>query len=140
MSCVYDSLIKKLKLKKTNPTSLVEYLKENNTETIDTTWNGNFLTEQEMKDNKERISNIKGTNKGYDCSTCDPLLLLVCQIYDVSIYHNFNGTEISYENSKISEKTLETKQKGRSRKKANYDAKNVKAIKIYMRSDEGHMF
>jgi hypothetical protein len=30
-----------------------------------------------------------------------PLLMLVCQLYDISIVHNFNGTKITYTNTKF---------------------------------------
>lgn len=54
-------------------------------------------------------------SNGYDCSSCDPLLLLVSQLFVVNIVHNFNGANIEYMNENAT-------------------------ITIHLRSDNDHMF
>ena len=60
--------------------------------------NDEYLTELQLIENFEWIKNIRKPLKGYDCSTCDPLFFLVCQLYNVSIHHNYNGHMIKYQN------------------------------------------
>lgn len=106
MSCVYKCLIAKLKLKKVKPEKFMQMIKKYNKHTGDILWNGEELTKTQLQENYERIRCIKDYNNGYDCSACDPLLLLVCQLYDTSIEHNFNGTEIKYTNKKFPGKII----------------------------------
>ena len=35
--------------------------------------------------------NVKSIRNGYLCSTCDPFLCLVCQLFKLNICHNYNG-------------------------------------------------
>lgn len=96
-ACVWISLIKNLKVKHTKPGKLLQFIRSNNTLTKDITCNGQVLSDQIMNENYTAISNLSHVNY-YDCSSCDPLLLLVCQLYNTSITHDYNGHQIVYLN------------------------------------------
>lgn len=97
MSCVWIGLITALKLNE-SPLQFVQNLQRNNVYTDNVWWNGERLSEQAMKENTERISAIttRDVTDGYDVSGCEPVLLLVCQIYGVNILHTYNDHKISY--------------------------------------------
>jgi hypothetical protein len=73
-------------------------MKNNCVKTSNVYWNDTELTEQQIQENNDRIINldISSIIHGYDCSSCDPFLLLVSQIYRIDIKHNYNGHIISY--------------------------------------------
>lgn len=109
MSCIWEGLIKALRLKKIKtidkqnvlitPNILLNILQKENRDTPDMRWNGQILNEQLQNDNMQHISSLDhDTKNGYLCSTCDPLLLLIGQIYNVSIEHKYINTIIFYEN------------------------------------------
>jgi len=102
MTCVWTGLINALKLT-IRPHELLKHVQENNQETEDITWNGEEITKKMKTENVEWIKSIKESEicHGYDCSVCDPLLFLVAQLYNTSIYHNYNGTMIKYINKKF---------------------------------------
>lgn len=97
MTCVWNGLINKLQLKMT-PFELCNFIKNNNTTTNNVFVNEEKIKEQQLKENIERINNINNINNGYDMSTCDPLLILIAEIYQVNIIHHFNGCKIIYKN------------------------------------------
>ncbi len=80
--------------------NFVYILKKNNKYTTNVLCNDIELTKKQYEENFERINKIKKINNGYDCSSCDPLLLLICEIYEVNIIHHFNGITIKYLNKK----------------------------------------
>lgn len=98
MSCVYDRIIKELKLKKTTPDKLLKYLQKNNKLTTNVLWQYEELSTKQLQENYNRIKEISNTDQGYDCSTCDPLLLLICELYCVSITHTFSDSMVVYTN------------------------------------------
>jgi len=97
MTCFWDSINNALRLN-LHSRSLVALLKINNIMTKNVLWNGNPLTEKQMEENYERIQNlsIDSIFSGYDCSTFDPVLFLVSELYRVDIKHTFNDTLIYY--------------------------------------------
>ena len=101
MTCVWDGLIKALKLD-TKPTDLCTYIQKNNRPVVDMLWQGNPLSKQQLKETEDHIRAIDSLNikKGYYCSSCDPLLLLVGQLYSVNIEHTYLNSKISYRNRK----------------------------------------
>jgi hypothetical protein len=117
MTCVPNSLISKLKNDdyklinletKPNANKFMEAIKKNNRKTYNITWQGYKLNERELSENVERIKNIE-LNKigsGYLCSSCDPLLLLYCEIFFVGIDLNFNGIPLQYRNVKYNDRVL----------------------------------
>ena len=87
---------------------LIIFLKKSNRMTDNVTWNSNTLSKMEKEENKHAIKtfNISGINNGYGCSTCDPFLLLICEIFCVNINHFFLNKIMRYENKKLARKTI----------------------------------
>ena len=106
MTCVWNGLIKGLKLK-IKPVELLKIVKDKATKTPNILWNGQKLTDQELDENLERIKNIENINQGYDCSTCDPLLFLICHLYNVNIHHKFMNHVMKYEHDTDSNTVLQ---------------------------------
>lgn len=106
MSCFWVGINTKLKLGLA-PAKLIEHLKKNNRKT-NITWKSGgeelTLTDKQKEENKEAISCLKLEN-GYLCSTFDPVLFLVAEIYEVNIIHKYNGVRIEYVHPK-SDKTV----------------------------------
>ena len=97
MTCFWDSLRNKLNINDTNR-EFILYLKKSNTKNISVNWNSSELTEKNLEENFEHIKNFDENkiNNGYDCSICDPFLILVCELYNINIFHNFNGYNMKY--------------------------------------------
>lgn len=103
MTCVWKGLISGLSCYnllqgKQKECDFASSIKNRNVKTIDVQINENDFTEQELNENFEAIQNlnINDIYNGYMCSTSDPLLALVSQIYKINIIHNFRGTTIKY--------------------------------------------
>ena len=81
MTCFWDSMRRKLNLGIDNP-GLVRELKEGNTKCISVLWNGSELTAKQKEENFEHVRDFDvGTiHRGYDCSICDPFMILLCQM------------------------------------------------------------
>ena len=97
MTCFWDSMRRKLNLGIDNP-GLVRELKEGNTKDISVLWNGGELTAKQKEENFEHVRDFDvGTiHRGYDCSICDPFMILLCQMKKVNIDHNYNGHVMKY--------------------------------------------
>ena len=39
-------------------------------------------------------------SQGYDCSICDPFLILICELFIININHIYLGNKIDYTNKK----------------------------------------
>lgn len=111
MTCFWDGINNALRLN-INSRSLVTLLKINNIRTKNVLWNGSPLNEKQMEENYERIQNLNTDSifSGYDCSTFDPVLFLVSELYRVDIKHTFIDTTINYkyknDNSLLCNRTL----------------------------------
>ena len=103
MTCVWDGLIKGLGLK-TTPQKFSSSIIMRNKITENVVVNGEKLSENQKKENFERISKIGSIKNGYLMSSFDPLLMLICELYEKNLVHNFNGHEIIYTNIKIPKK------------------------------------
>jgi hypothetical protein len=104
MTCVWDSLRKALKIdhKVTSP-RFCEWLILHNSLTVDVTVNDEKITSKQLEENFMRISALEPDKigEGYLCSTFDPLLILVCQLFKITIIHNYlRKHQIIYRNSK----------------------------------------
>lgn len=109
MSCFWDGLIEVLGPKRINslskdnkeidPKKFIILLKKHAIKTNDVLWRGKELSEKELEENYEMIQKIEQNkvNFGYLCSSCDPYLLLICQLFQVNITHNFCGAKIKYQ-------------------------------------------
>lgn len=96
MSCVWQGLCHSLKLNM-NAQDLFKYCKANNRLVYNVQVNGESLSEQLIKENYIRIQEIADIKHGYLCSTCDPLLILIANLFDVDIVHDYNGVIIKYQ-------------------------------------------
>jgi len=97
MTCFWDSLRKGLNLRVGNG-RLIECLKLKNTKTHDVLWNNKKMRKQQMMENFDHVYNFdpRKIGNGYDCSICDPFLVLICEIFEVDVEHNYNGNVMRY--------------------------------------------
>tara|TARA_B100001063_G_scaffold247268_1_gene291938 strand:+ start:3859 stop:4242 length:384 start_codon:yes stop_codon:yes gene_type:complete len=106
MTCFWDGIIGSLNnqdyevagIRKANNRDFINQLKKKNKMTSSVSWQGNKLTEQEMKEHMEAIKdyNINGIGNGHLTSTCDSFLLLVCEVFKVNITHRYMNVNIIY--------------------------------------------
>ena len=116
MTCFWDGLINALNGKKSGgipifvkfmgypnhvrptPTNFIQFLKNKNIKTTDVLWNNKYLTERELDEGFQSIKelDINTIRKGYFCSSCDPFLLLISQVFQVNINHKLCGNLIEY--------------------------------------------
>jgi len=40
--------------------------------------------------------NENNINQGYDCSSCDPFMILLCELFKININYDYNGNNIQY--------------------------------------------
>ena len=102
MSCFWIGLINAIDIEsfqklgytkkdRPSPGEFIQLLKSHVVRTSQVKWNGNSLSAKELDENFEHVKslNIHSVNQGYDCSSCDPILLLVFQILRRNIEHNY---------------------------------------------------
>jgi len=114
MSCFWDGIgnfitrkeFKKRGLKK-NPTPdrLIQFFKNNNMVVTKVKWNDTYLTELQQKENYDHVRTCKKQD-GYLCSSCDPFLFLICELFEISIVHKYNSNLITYTFDGKSKKTI----------------------------------
>ena len=107
MTCFWDGIRSKLNISTDNVT-LIRELKNKNQKIKEIYWNSNTepLTDKQAEENYEHINsfNEHAINDGYDCSCCDPFLILISYLYNINIEHNYNGVVINYINHNHSNK------------------------------------
>jgi len=107
MTCFWDGIMrsldnndkKLLELENKNSIySLIESLKKKNKKVENVLWQNSELSNRQKDENKEHIRLYdKNTAKGgYLCSTCDPFLILLCNLLEKDIHHDYLGNKISY--------------------------------------------
>lgn len=106
MTCFWDGLIKALNIDMT-PVLFVDDLIKRNCKTTNVKWNNELLTDQNCQENLNAIKELNSSklNNGYDCSTFDPVLFLVSELYSVNIHHTYDHHVIEYINS-LSDRTI----------------------------------
>jgi hypothetical protein len=99
MSCFWTGLLQGYKLT-WSITELLTFLYDKAIETKCVTWNGIKPTIQQLQENLEAIQPIKElrVNEGYLCSTFDPVLMLMCELFGGIIEHNYMSNLIIYKN------------------------------------------
>tara|TARA_B100000700_G_C14478481_1_gene593950 strand:- start:211 stop:585 length:375 start_codon:yes stop_codon:yes gene_type:complete len=115
MSCFWDSILKKLnkndlqKYKIHNNLELVTFLKEKNIKTDNVVWNNQKLSEKQKQENKQHIQSYQTNtiSQGYLCSTCDPFLLLLSELFEITIQNNYNGNKIIYSHKTNNKYTIQ---------------------------------
>ena len=114
MTCFWDGILNALKYqytdknfkniftkkKKANPKNLILFLKKNNCNTDNVLWCNQPLTEKEKEENYKFIASysIEKINNGHLCSSCDPFILLICELFEIDIEHLYLENEIIYKN------------------------------------------
>ena len=110
MTCFWDGILHHLKeedfqrvfqISKPNNKIFVKLLKDNLRKTKNIKWNGESLTDQQLKENFAHIKDFdeNSIQGGYLCSTCDPFLFLVSELFNVNINHNYCGYLMKYTNT-----------------------------------------
>ena len=76
----------------------IEQLISKNTRTNKIQWQNSLLSKKEINENFEHVQNFNKSsiNYGYDCSTCDPFLLLITELFQLEIVHHYCGNNILY--------------------------------------------
>lgn len=108
MSCFWDSLINKIRLNdlkyilntsNINPLILATKLKEKNLIVKNIIVNKKKITINQQKENFKHIENynVDTINDGYDCSTFDPFLILICKLLSITINNQYDNNLIIYE-------------------------------------------
>ena len=118
MTCVPDGIIQsltseefeKINLKKPiSARSFMKAIKEHNKPTVNVMVQDKILTQKELNENVNRIREIdlNNLNNGYLCSSHEPLLNLICELFEVDINMNFNGSQVKYRNISNSTRVID---------------------------------
>tara|TARA_B100000686_G_C16634879_1_gene886729 strand:- start:664 stop:1047 length:384 start_codon:yes stop_codon:yes gene_type:complete len=110
MSCFWTTLLNKIKkediheiLGLYNPTlnDFVDALKSKNCKTENVLWNMEELNNQAKEENIKHIKeyDTHTISNGYLCSTCDPFLLLITELFHIEIIHHYTKSIITYQNN-----------------------------------------
>lgn len=107
MSCFWDTLLKRIKSNdliyllnndKITPINFALKLKKKNKIVKNIIINGKKITKNQQNENYNHIINynINTINDGYYCSTFDPFLILIANIFSITINNNFDNNLIIY--------------------------------------------
>ena len=108
MSCFWDTLLSKIKkediqtilsLHNPTPKDFANTLKTKNIPTDNVLWMGAEITQQMKEENMKHIEGYDSSTipNGYLCSTCDPFLLLITELFQIKIIHHYNKVVINYQ-------------------------------------------
>ena len=113
MSCVWQGILTaikhdfsshmedemKHKIQALDIKSVLSLLKNSNRKTPHVTWNKEELSDKLMEDNLSHIDQLDANclNDGYMCSTCDPIFILLCEIFNINIEHTYINNTMYYE-------------------------------------------
>lgn len=83
------------------PNNFVSFLKDKNKLENNVLVQDIKLTRKELEENFTHIKdfNNESINHGYDCSTSDPFLILICDLFSINILHDYCGYKILYKNN-----------------------------------------
>ena len=106
MTCFWDGIIGQLenqdyelfkhkKIPRT-PHELYSFLKQRNIKTSDVTWNDEEITSNQIDENYKAISQYVFSYDGYNCSTFEPFLFLISELFRVNIIHDTYQSVITY--------------------------------------------
>ena len=107
MTCYWDSIYQELDLedykflgvnKPNNIEGLIKLLKCKNKIIENVTWQNDHLSHNEKNEHFKAIKeyDIGGIKNGHLTSVCDSFLLLICEIFNITIEHRFMNTPIKY--------------------------------------------
>tara|TARA_Y100000590_G_C14976129_1_gene734373 strand:+ start:58 stop:450 length:393 start_codon:yes stop_codon:yes gene_type:complete len=100
MTCFWDGLLAGLTKEdfttfhlkhKPNVKAFIQLLQKSAVRTTHVVCNGTQPTEQQLTENLEAVRefNINTIHGGYDCSTFDPFLFLVAELFNLNITHTY---------------------------------------------------
>ena len=115
MTCFWDGIIRSLTKEdyakiglnlRPNAIKFAEALTAHNTKNTRIMWRVGIKSANQKMGNQfksecfeaRKCLDIKRIRHGYDCSTCDPFLFLVADIFGVNIRHDYMQTSIFYVN------------------------------------------
>ena len=89
-----------------NPVEFIKLLKRKAKLMVNVSWQDTKLREHEIHEYLEHIKNydIKFIGSGHLTGSCDPFLLLICELFCVNIDYLYNGYVIKYMNTKSRKK------------------------------------
>ena len=106
MSCFWNAIIRETKQsqykqygyqKPKNANELIGFLKQNNTKCKGVTWNSEELTNQFLDECQQSIKEMHDrAENGYLCSSCEPVMILICYLFKMDIDHKYNGNLMKY--------------------------------------------
>jgi hypothetical protein len=117
MTCFWDGIMQCLTTtemknifnanRRPNRQEFVCFLKRENIIASEVCWNGKTLSNKFLSESYEhvKIFHVCSIRKGYDCSSCDPFLVLICKLFYVNIDHMYNGAPVKY-TSPTSKRTI----------------------------------
>tara|TARA_Y100000996_G_scaffold406439_1_gene382788 strand:+ start:1789 stop:2172 length:384 start_codon:yes stop_codon:yes gene_type:complete len=117
MSCFWDTLLSRIKkddiqsilsLHNHTPKDFANTLKSKNISTDNILWMGEEVTQQMKEENIEHVKEYDSSTipSGYLCSTCDPFLLLITELFQIKIIHHYNKTIINYQHKENNKYTI----------------------------------
>lgn len=88
---------------KRTPESVREALKNHNVLTKNVLWQGSELTEQQLNENFTAVKEHNGNvHDGYLCSTFDPFLFLIGELFELEIRHRYLNCTVEYKHRSAS--------------------------------------
>jgi hypothetical protein len=106
MTCFWDGILNKLTpqdfssyhIKKPNNKNFVSFLQKHNMKTNMIKWNDTIVSKQQMNEHFTHIKDfqVNSIYDGYFCSTFEPFLFLICQLFKVNIDHCYCGIVMKY--------------------------------------------
>jgi hypothetical protein len=114
MTCFWDGLLLRISANKINERfgtnfygrvdkrEFILLLQKHAKYTVDVLWNENEFSQKALEENLEWVKNynVNGIQQGHYCGSSDPFLILICQLFCMDIYHNYNEAFIKYTNKK----------------------------------------
>ena len=84
------------------PKALVKFFKSHNQATPNIEWQSTKITQKQSEENQTAITEYDQTttHKGYFCSTFDPFIFLLAELFELTIEHKYMQTTILYKNTK----------------------------------------
>lgn len=103
MTCFWDGLLNLLKhdfkqFQQYDIKMFIKFLKENIKQEYNVSWNDFLMSNKQTTETNQSIEHIdiNAINHGYDCSTFEPVLFLICEILKINIIHDYNGVTLKY--------------------------------------------
>lgn len=99
MSCFWIGIrrIQQLRDATRSPSDVLAYLKEHNRLPLHVHWQKQPISKQLMLESFNTIKQYKRIENGHLTSSCDPFLLLCCELFKCNIRFNYLGNMISIE-------------------------------------------